>query len=49
MRLWEALTAPNEALDKWNWQLFAVKELAVASWIWLAVRDDFRNRLLTAA
>ena len=35
--------------SKWNWQLIAVKELGVAASIWLGVRDDFRNWLLTAA
>ena len=35
--------------SKWNWQLIAVKELGVATWIWLGVRDGIRNWLLTAA
>ncbi len=49
MRLWEALTGPKEALDKWNWQLIAVKELGVATWIWLGVSDGIRNYLIIAA
>jgi hypothetical protein len=34
---------------KWNCELVAVKELGVATWIWLGVRDDFRNWVVTAA
>jgi hypothetical protein len=39
----------RRARPTWNWQLIDVKELGVAKWIWLGVRDDFRNRLITAA
>jgi len=39
----------RRARSKWNWQLIAVKELGVARWIWLGVRDGIRNWLVTAA
>jgi hypothetical protein len=35
--------------SEWNAQLITVNELGVAVWIWMGVRDDFRNWLLTAA
>jgi hypothetical protein len=35
--------------SKWNWQLIAVKELGVATWNWLGVRDGIRNYRITAA
>jgi hypothetical protein len=35
--------------SKWNWQLIAAKELEVATWNWLGVRDDFRNWVIIAA
>jgi hypothetical protein len=49
LRLMERPHGVRRARSKWNWQLIAVKELGVAAWIWLGVRDDFRNWLVSVA
>src|SRR6476659_2422601 len=46
MRLMGRPPGGPKSASKWNWQLIAVKELGVVTWIWLGGRDSNPDNLL---